>query len=202
MLTKQHQELQRLVKDRQLHSRELKQRARQLEVAQAHADQERLLSRGDASKQYEAYISRLTEMERRGRETCEQRTEMAEGMEKEWARWLELLCTCARTLKTRAEGGEQHADLGKTETPAASVLEAVHRAETRRGQLKVELKLVEQAERALQDKLQKIRSKIAQQEMQQAAGRKEDARARARERSRAPSSEPPEANAAELSKEF
>ena len=73
MLTRQHQDLAKLMKSRQVQSRELKQRVRQVEVAQAHADQERLLGRGDATKQFEAYISRLMEMERRGREACEQR---------------------------------------------------------------------------------------------------------------------------------
>ena len=64
MLTRQHQDLAKLMKSRQVQSRELKQRVRQVEVAQAHADQERLLGRGDATKQFEAYISRLMEMER------------------------------------------------------------------------------------------------------------------------------------------
>ena len=54
MLTRQHQVLAKLVKSRQVQSRELKQRVRQVEVAQAHADQERLLGRGDAAKQFEA----------------------------------------------------------------------------------------------------------------------------------------------------
>lgn len=162
MLTRQHQDLAKLMKSRQVQSRELKQRVRQVEVAQAHADQERLLGRGDATKQFEAYISRLMEMERRGREACEQRAEVAEGMEREWGRWLELLCACARTLRARADGGEEEANLGDTETPAASVLESVHRSEARRNQLKLELRECEATERALQDKIQKMRGKIAQ----------------------------------------
>jgi len=162
VLTRQHQDLAKLVNRRQLKSRELKQRVRQVEVKQAHADQERLLGRGDAAKQFEAYISRLMEMERRGREACEQRAEVAEGMEREWGRWLELLCACARILRARADGGEEAANLGDTETPAASVLEAVHKSESRRTQLKLELRECEGAERALQDKIQKMQGKISQ----------------------------------------
>ena len=162
VLTRQHQDLAKLVKSRQLQSRELKQRVRQVEVALAQANQERLLGRGDAAKQFEAYSSRLIEMERRGREACEQRSEIAEGMEREWGRWLELLCACARTLRARADGGEEAAHLGDTETPAASVLEAVHRSESRRAQLKLELRECEGAERSLQDRVQKIRGNISQ----------------------------------------
>ena len=83
-------------------------------------------------------------------------------MERERGRWLELLCACARTLRARADGGEEEANLGDTETPAASVLESVHRSEARRNQLKLELRECEATERALQDKIQKMRGKIAQ----------------------------------------
>ena len=80
-LTRQRQELARLTKERQLHGRELKQRGRQIEAVQAKVEQERLnLSAGDASTQYEAYLARLREMERRGREACEQRREGGESM--------------------------------------------------------------------------------------------------------------------------
>ena len=164
-LARQHQELARLTKDRQLHSRELKQRARQLEALTAQADNERLLARGDAAQEFEAYITRLREMERRGKESSEQRAKHAKEMEDEWARWLELLCSCARTLQARADAGEEAAALGNTETPAASVLDAVHRSEQKRGQLKGELRQGEATERALNARIQKIQGKIAQQRL-------------------------------------
>ena len=136
-LARQQQELVRLTKDRQLHQRELKQRVRQIEATTAKVDQERMLSSGDASKQYEAYITRLKEMERRGKEACDQRREVAENMEKEWGRWLELLIACARSLQAKADSGVEAAALGDTETPAASVLDVVHRSEVRKARLKV-----------------------------------------------------------------
>ena len=176
-LARQQQELVRLTKDRQLHQRELKQRVRQIEATTAKVDQERMLSSGDASKQYEAYITRLKEMERRGKEACDQRREVAENMEKEWGRWLELLIACARSLQAKADSGVEAAALGDTETPAASVLDVVHRSEVRKARLKVELRAAEATERGLQSRLDKIQAKI---EVHQAHAAKEKEKADAK----------------------
>ena len=54
-----------------------------------------------AGEQLEAYLARLKEMERRGRESAEHRAAVAEATQREWARWLELLCACAFTLRRR-----------------------------------------------------------------------------------------------------
>ena len=160
-LTRQQQELVKLTKDRQLHGRELAQRGRQIEAMQAKVEQERLQhSGGDASAQYEAYLARLREMERRGREACEQRREVCESMEKEWGRWLELLVACARALQAKADSGVEAAALGDTETPAASVLDVAHRTEVRKARLRGELRAAEAQERALQSRLRKIQAKV------------------------------------------
>ena len=118
-----------------------------------------------AGEQLEAYLARLKEMERRGRESAEHRATVAEATQREWARWLELLCACARTLRARADAGDEAASLGETETPAASVLDAVHRGETRRNKLKLKLRECEATERALHARVQKIRASITQQQV-------------------------------------
>ena len=100
-----------------------------------------------------------------GRESAEHRATVAEATQREWARWLELLCACARTLRARADAGDEAANLGETETPAASVLDAVHRGETRRNKLKLKLRECEATERALHARVQKIRASITQQQV-------------------------------------
>ena len=149
---------------------------RQIEAMQAKVEQERLLQSGDASNQYEAYIARLKEMERRGKEACDQRKEVAENMEKEWGRWLELLIASARTLQAKADSGIEAAALGDTETPAASVLDVVHRSEARKAKLRVELRAAEAQERTLQSRLSKIQAKIEVHKQYAAKEKEKDAK--------------------------
>ena len=79
-------------------------------------------------------------MEKGGQAAAASRRKVADALKEEWQGWFDMLCETAKTLKARGEdGGGDAAATGSSqtnpkETPVASVLEAVHRAETKRRQ--------------------------------------------------------------------
>lgn len=74
--------------------------------------------------------------------------------------WFEMLCSCARQLQARADAGEENAQIGNTDTPAAAVLETTHRLLTEASDLRAHQRQHDTKEAALKEKLTRAQNKI------------------------------------------
>ena len=160
-------EIVKLMKDRVLYSRELKQRSKQVESATEKLESQEATQQ-EAARKFEEYIERLKEVEKGGQAAAASRRKVADALKEEWQGWFDMLCETAKTLKARGEdGGGDAAATGSSqtnpkETPVASVLEAVHRAETRRRHLKAKVAVEDGKAKSLKAKLARIDAKLEQ----------------------------------------
>ena len=102
----------------------------------------------------QAYIQRLKEVERSCSEVRERGVSAQQKLSDEWGAWMEMLCSCARQLQSRADAGEERAQIGSMETPAAAVLETAHRLITECGMLRNVGRKFDTKEAALKDKFE------------------------------------------------
>mmetsp|Transcript_49135 Transcript_49135/g.110485 ORF Transcript_49135/g.110485 Transcript_49135/m.110485 type:complete len:172 (-) Transcript_49135:519-1034(-) len=108
----------------------------------------------------QAYIQRLKEVERSCSEVRERGVSAQQKLSDEWGAWMEMLCSCARQLQSRADAGEERAQIGSMETPAAAVLETAHRLITECGMLRNVGRKFDTKEAALKDKFERAQHKI------------------------------------------
>ena len=150
-----------------LYSRELKQRSKQVESATEKLESQEATQQ-EAARKFEEYIERLKEVEKGGQAAAASRRKVADALKEEWQGWFDMLCETAKTLKARGEdGGGDAAATGSSqtnpkETPVASVLEAVHRAETKRRHLKAKVAVEDGKAKSLKAKLARIDAKLEQ----------------------------------------
>jgi len=160
------QELAKLQKDQIAQSRELRLLSKQCEEARSQYEYERVWAQETAEQEgeLESYITRLRQLERTNGQLSEKCLETKQKCEGEWNAWFEMLCTCAKTLQAKLDGGDElMARLGQgwdATTPAANVLETTHRLLTECSALKTHQRDCEGKEEALKDKLARAQQRI------------------------------------------
>ena len=80
-------------------ARKLQQQIKKVEVLQGQVDERTPRRSGESIEAYEEYIHRLKDVEAQAQLLAERRVTVTKTMQMEWARWLELLTSSARTLR-------------------------------------------------------------------------------------------------------
>ena len=180
-----------LDRERHDHVRELAHRTKQIDLRQAQLEKER----GSASVSAEsteatedredggqAYLQRLEQLAQGTRGAHDKAASNATQLQQAWDFYLALFAGCARTLRARAdagnenaselmatmdggEGGDERARPSATEfsTPAFRVLEVVSKLTTQSAALRKRLRDGEEKEVALEQRLRSLRVKVVAQ---------------------------------------
>lgn len=151
--------------------RELTQRSKLVDVGRLQLEASRGgSSAADAEDEQEetvqAYVQRLQQAEKSGREMHERVAVTQVNLRQEWADWLELLTQCARRLQAKADAGEATVARvleGDPGTPATNVLEGVQDLVLSANAMRKRLRACEAKEAAFKLKLDTIKSKITTQ---------------------------------------
>ena len=83
-------EIVKLMKDRVLYSRELKQRSKQVESATEKLESQEATQQ-EAARKFEEYIERLKEVRKGGQAAAASRRKVADALKEEWQGWFDML---------------------------------------------------------------------------------------------------------------
>jgi len=141
---------------------------RKLDDARVMAQVEKEASGLDAELQYEAFLMRIMDLERRQREKAEHAAASEQKVRAEWEWWLHLLTATSRMLQAKADAGNEHARLTSSAPQvdnlhpgAALLVERLNRQESRMSYLRGMLKKLDEKEEEIRADILKAKAKIS-----------------------------------------